>query len=199
MSDTAPLHVRAISLVLALSVVVGGWLALEYNNRLSESAGQAVRSSGTGKPSEQTRQTPNASPNSNEQTDQSPRDVNLTFKCQKNGKISYSDTPCEVDAKVVSVTATEKLPPARDDRLAQMKRQVARMEAERHARDQAQAAVVASRTITPEPNKAIQCKEVDEWVAYFDSRLRQLHDAQTGDYLTGERKKWMDRRFELRC
>lgn len=97
------------------------------------------------------------------------------------------------------MTENNKLPPARDDRLAQMKLQVAPMEADRLVRERAQAVVTAAPTTAPEPNKAMQCKEVDGWVTHFDARLRQPHDAQMGDFLTGERKKWMDRRFELRC
>ena len=199
MSDAASLHVRAISLVLALSVVVGAWLTIEYNNRPPEPAEQPIQSSGTAKPVEQASQPLSVPTDSTDQTAQSQHEVNLTFKCQKNGRTSFSDKPCDVDAKVVSVTESDKLPPARDDRLAQMKRQVAQMEADRLARERAQAVVTAAPTIALEPNKAMQCKEVDGWVAHFDARLRQPHDAQMGDFFTGERKKWMDRRFELRC
>ena len=199
MSDTAPVHIRAISLVLALSVVVGAWLALEYNNRPPEPLVQPTPSSLTAKPEEPARRPASVSPDSMEQATKFQRETELTFKCQKNGRTSFSDRPCEADAQVVSVTEARELPPVRDDRLAQMKRQVAQMEADRLAREQAQPAVSSVPSTEPEPNKAIQCKEVDGWVAHFDARLRQPHDAQMGDYLTGERKKWMDRRFELRC
>ena len=199
MSGAESLHVRVISLVLALSVVVGAWLALEYNNHPPEPVASAHQTLEPTKAVEQTSGPTNPSTDSGDHSGQPQRDVNLMFKCQKNGRTSFSDIACDADAKTVSVTATDKFPPERVDRLAQMKRQVARMEADRLAREQAQAAVIASQVTAPEPNKAMQCKEVDDWIAYLDSQLRQPHGAQKGDYLTGERKKWMDKRFDLRC
>ena len=199
MSNATPSHIRAISLVLALSVVIGGWMALEYNNRPLVSVEPLPKAMETPTPLEQARPHFSSPADSARQAAQFQRGLDLTFKCQKNGRTSFSDTPCDLDAKVVSVTASEKLPPVRDERLAQMKQQAAQMEADRLAREKAQSAVIASRPTALEPNKAAQCKEVDDWVAHFDARLRQPHDAQFGDYLTGERKKWMDRRFELRC
>ena len=50
-----------------------------------------------------------------------------------------------------------------------------------------------------EQTKQIQCQKIDQAIAVKDSELRQPHSAQWGDYLTGERKKLMDRRFDLRC
>lgn len=199
MSSAMPSHVRAISLVLALSVVVGGWLALEYNNRAPESVEQLPHALETAKPVEKTNQPIPLRADSASQSAQPQRDVNLTFKCQKNGRTSFSDKPCDVDAKVVSVTATDKIPLTPDNRLAQMKQLADQMEADRLARERAHAVVIAARTTATEPNKAMQCREVDDRVARLDSQLRQPHDAQMGDLLTGERKKWMDRRFELRC
>ena len=47
--------------------------------------------------------------------------------------------------------------------------------------------------------KEIECKQIDQAIAQKDSQLRQPHSAQWGDHLTAERKKLMDRRFDLRC
>lgn len=192
-------HARALSLILALSVVVGAWLVFEFSNRASIPPVQETVPSDRANSSErgdsaveEITEVPVRS--SNEQ-----REVNLTFKCQKSGRTSFSDKPCDADARMMSVTAAEKQPNVPDDRLAQMQRGVARMEADRLAREREQAVVILSQQTTPDPTKANQCKEVDEWVSWLDAQLRQPHDAPTGDYLTGERKKWMDRRFELRC
>ena len=199
MSGSTPLHGRVISLVLALSIVVGAWLLFEYNTRPLVSVEQAPQASGADKPIASTQQTLRVPQQPNEQLAQPQREAGLTYKCQKNGRISFSDQPCALDALVVSVTANGKLQPVRDETLVRMKRQVAQMEADRLVREKKQSAVIATRATTPGPNKATQCKAVDDWIADLDSQLRQPHGAQRGDYLTGERKKWMDRRFELRC
>ena len=47
--------------------------------------------------------------------------------------------------------------------------------------------------------KEIECKQIDRAIAQKDSELRQPHSGQWGDHLTAERKKLMDRRFDLRC
>lgn len=202
MSGGSSVHVRAISLVLALGVVVGAWLLLEYSNLPADSSGSPARSSESVEPSATVKpaQEPvDASPDTELQLDRSRNGIDLTFKCQKGGRTTFGDRPCDADAKVVSVTATERLPPVTDNRLQQMKRQVAQMEADHEARERAQVTVLASAATVPSPDKVAQCKEADSWIAHFDSRLRQPHDAHLGDFLTAERKKWMDRRFELRC
>lgn len=50
-----------------------------------------------------------------------------------------------------------------------------------------------------EKNKSRQCEQLDRAIAIKDAELRQPHSAQWGDYLTAERKKLMDRRFDLLC
>lgn len=47
--------------------------------------------------------------------------------------------------------------------------------------------------------RALQCEQLDRAIAARDEELLQPHSAQRGDYLTGKRKKLMDRRFSLRC
>ena len=192
-------HARALSLILALSVVVGAWLVFEYSNRASISPVQETVPSDRANSSErgdsaveEITEVPVRS--SNEQ-----REVNLTFKCQKNGRTSFSDKPCDADARTMSVTAAEKQPNVPDDTLAQMQRGVARMEADRLTREREQAAVIVSRASASGPDKAAECRLIDDGVALVDGLLRQPHNAKTGDDLTAERKRLMDRRFELRC
>ena len=192
-------HARALSLILALSVVVGAWLTFEFSNRPAAPLVQETAPSTRVAPTERIHDSVQETSEAPVRFTHEQRDVNLTFKCQKNGRTSFSDKPCDAGARTMSVTAAEESPGVADDRLAQMKRGVARMEADRLSRERGQAAVVVSRATPPDTNKAIQCKEVDDRVSSLDARLRQPHDAPTGDYLTGERKKWMDRRFELRC
>ena len=50
-----------------------------------------------------------------------------------------------------------------------------------------------------ERNKEWRCQQLDQAIAATDSALRQPHSAQRGDQLTAERKRLMDRRFDLRC
>ena len=47
--------------------------------------------------------------------------------------------------------------------------------------------------------KAVQCQQLDQAITIKDAELRQPHSGQWGDYLAAERRKLMDRRFELRC
>lgn len=198
MNVSSPSHIRAISLVLALAVVVGGWLLLEYNETLV-----AVSEI---KPSSPPIEAPSTQPPAPHHSNAAPirsvsqqRDVAVTFKCQKERRVSFSDQPCPVDAQVLSVTAAEKLPPGDSNRLAKMRVQVAQMEADRLQREQAFAALAATRASAAISDKTIECKNIDAFVADIDSILRQPHDGQTGDYWAAKRKALMDKRFDLRC
>lgn len=76
------------------------------------------------------------------------------------------------------------------------------MEAARHEREKEYAAAAASTstsTMTTGQHTAPVCQDIDRAIAVKDSELRQPHTAQWGDYLTGERKKLMDKRFTLGC
>ncbi len=68
-------------------------------------------------------------------------------------------------------------------------------EAARKREDEARWAQSAASPNT----KEFECKQIDQAIAQKDSQLRQPHSAQWGDHLTAERKKLMDRRFDLRC
>ena len=202
---SAPSHVRVASLVLALSAVVGGWLLLEYSQRTPQR--QA--------PQEQTfedKQTtvappdplPRAQPRAISSVSQNPpRNLIRTFKCQQGGRVSYSDQPCATGAKTLAVTAAED--PARvspTNNLQKLKAQAAAMEADRLARERQYEIAAAATAKAPSPVadlKVQECKSIDQGIASVDSRLRQGHTAQEGDYWTAKRRELTDRRFSLGC
>ena len=200
MSTSTPTHVRAISLLLALAVVLGGWLALEYSNRQPNAVRPPPPLTEKIRPPDSTRQVTPAQTISKSSSEQLPRDVQLTFKCQKDGRTMFSDQPCPSGAKEISVTTAEKRQTTvPDNRLSQMKRAVTQMETDRIAREQVLNAEFAARATATGPSKASQCEAIDKEVAFIDAQLRRPHDGQTGDYWTGERRKLMDKRFDLRC
>lgn len=190
-------NIRAISLVLAFSIIVAGWLLFEYGNQQlgkpqpPQSASPIENSQTAGLPNPQQLQ-PNAVPNN----------IDLTFKCEKNGRISYSDQPCADKERAISVMATEKAAPAKNN-LEQLRERVAAMEASRHEREKKISAATTAQ-VTPSTGNAnlvkeLRCQQIDLAIVAKDSELRQPHTAQWGDYLTGERKKLMDERFSIGC
>jgi hypothetical protein len=189
-------HIRVISLVLALTVVVGSWLLLEYNSRPTASGLKPMA------PSAPSSTEPSPGLQSQPALTQPvpvSRDVNLTYKCRRNGRISFSDQPCAANEETLTVTASEKEFPVDNSRLARMKQVANQMEAERLQRERQVAVAIASRAESATPDRTSQCKEIDAGVAVIDSHLRQPHDGHTGDRLNAERKRLMDKRFELRC
>lgn len=195
-----PLHARAISLALALSVVVGGWLLFEYSNRpvpqTPSPASMPGNQFGQGVGSSPTPSTSQSAP----LQPQSQQNAVLTFKCEKNGRIQYGDQPCGADKKTVSVVASEKTN-HQDRSLSELRTSVAQMEASRLERERKQAAVVlfSPSSSGNQDGKELRCKNIDEAIAGIDSRLRQPYDAHTGDYFKSERKKLTDQRFSLGC
>ena len=197
-----PSHVRAISLVLACSVVVAAWLLFEYSNRPAEQSVQPSESSQ--KPT--AIQHPQPSPQEPANPAQRPITVMpdhlaITYKCEKDGRVSYSDQPCSVKQKTVSIAAAEKGSPTTNN-LQQLQGRLASMEASRHEREKEYAAAAASTstsTTTTSQHTASLCQDIDRAIAVKDAELRQPHTAQWGDYLTGERRTLTDRRFTLGC
>lgn len=194
-------HVRAISLVLAFSVVVGGWLAFEYSNRQAEQIPQ--RSVASQEPGHQALQASQATKSAPMQRPLSiiPEHLAITYKCEKAGRISFSDRACASNERTVSITASEKEIPTANN-LQQLKGRLAAMEEDRRERENkfAVAAIATSLPATSTSQvKEQRCQQIDLEIAAKDSQLRQPHDAQWGDYLTGERKKLTDERFSLRC
>lgn len=195
-----PTHVRLISLVLASSVIVAGWLLFEYSNRQAELP----------RPLDEGRQNlvnrasqspqPPASPAPRSLTIV-PKHLAVTYKCEKDGRISYGDQPCSGKERTLSITATEKEAQT-EDNLQQLQGRLAAMEAARREREKKFAATVLSTswsTADLDPVKSLGCNAVDQEIAFADSRLRAPHDALTGDRLTGERKRLTDKRFSLGC
>lgn len=192
-----PSNARAISLILALSIVAGSWLAFEYSNRPTAPVTPAQPSTEVARSPEPPVQISPQSPA--KVGTQAPRDANLTYRCQKNGQTSFGDQPCGSEATLVSVMADERRAPDPDDRLARMKRAAAQMEADHLARERTPNAVIAVQSTESKPSNAAQCKFIDDQIAQVDAWLRQPHSAQEGDYWTERRKKLMDERFDLRC
>lgn len=194
-------HVRAISLFLAFSVVVGGWLAFEYSNRQAEQIPQ--RSEVRQEPGDQALQASKATQSAPKQRSLSiiPEHLAITYKCEKSGRISFSDQACASNERTVSITASEKEAPTANN-LQQLKGRLATMEEDRRERENkfAVAAIATSLpTTSTSQAKEQRCQQIDLEIVAKDSQLRQPHGAQWGDYLTGERKKLTDERFSLRC
>lgn len=195
-----PSHARAVSFVLAVSLVVGGWLFFEYSNHQASLRPPPV----------ETRPPvpapiPGPSRPAPTQVAPSPRasaPAHLTFKCEKGGRISYGDQPCGEKSTTVAVTASAPTPPTKNN-LQQLQERLAVMEASRAAREQEASVrtMAASSASSPSPRdtKAVSCQAIDEAIAAVDSAARQPHSAESGDYLTAERRKLTDRRFSLAC
>ncbi len=127
----------------------------------------------------------------------------LTFKCERNGRTSFSDKPCTANEQTLAVTREAHGAPSvpHETDLARMRRQLAQMEAERIQREQQFEQEMAARRqpVSESLAKANSCSLIDEEVSRIDSILRQPHSAQWGDYWTERRKKLMDERFDLHC
>ena len=200
-----PSHVRVVSLALALSVVIGGWLSLAYSSRPSLN-NVPTQIDGRTVDVDSSRQEPvtEAAANSTP-IDQRifPADMSVTFKCEKGGHVSFGDKPCGSNEKTVAVTAVQRERPAEQkNNLEQMKEQAVAMEAARHERDRQfnlEAAAITVNAVGTNSSKAMRCEQIDKAIAACDSNLRRLHSAPEGDYWTGERKKMTDERFSIGC
>ena len=185
-----PSHIRVVSLALALSVVIGGWALFEYGNRPSPPITTThERSELPATPIAPT--TPNhgsVGPN------QQPSNLNIIYKCEKAGRISFGDKPCAANERTLAITATEKAPTTRNN-LEELCDRAAVWEASKS--DRATEAKSANAVIVQ--SNEIRCQQIDRAIATKDSELRQPHSAQMGDYLAGERKKLYDERFSLGC
>lgn len=200
-----PSHVRVISLVLALSVFTGGWLLLEYSQRLPQQTPLPEPPSETTQedvlPPERTVSPP---PKVARPASPAPlKNLVTTFKCEQGGRISYSDQPCANGAKTLAVTAEQEIQtPNPTTNLQEMKARAAVMEAQRRARDR-QFEIAASETAKAARNtadsKVRERENIDKGIAFADAQLRDLHSAARGDYWTAERRKLTDRRFSLGC
>ena len=58
--------------------------------------------------------------------------LHVTYKCEKQGRVIYGDQPCSNGSTTLSITATEKtLLPANDNSLEKLRREAAKLEADR--------------------------------------------------------------------
>ena len=198
-------HLRVVSIVLAISVVVGAGLLLELSSRPVISEMQPVSESLSSTPSPP-QQLPSPSvPKASVPAAQPEISSNgrLMHKCERNGRISYTDKPCAASERTPAVPAEALgLPPVQQEPdLARMRRQLARMEAERHQREQQfeQEAAARRQPVAVPLAKTLRCPQIDKDIGYIDSLLRQPHNAQAGDELTERRKRLTDERFDLGC
>jgi hypothetical protein len=185
-------HFRVISLLLALAVLVAGWLLFEYGNQpLPHVAAPSDFSP---------RSLPHASPVGQTSARPAPLPGNLvvTYKCEKNGRLSFSDQPCVAGEKVLSVSAGEKESSAPSAELQRLKDKLAIMEADRHQRESQYAANTAVINTAERPAKQ-QCEAIDRRIESIDAQLRLPHSGPVGDSLTAERKKANDEKYSIGC
>lgn len=185
-------HFRVISLLLALAVLVAGWLLFEYGNQplphVSAPSDFSPRSLPPASPAGQTSARPAPLPGN----------LVVTYKCEKNGRLSFSDQPCVAGEKVLSVSAGEKESSAPSAELQRLKDKLAIMEADRHQRESQYAANTAVINTAERPAKQ-QCEAIDRRIESIDAQLRLPHSGSVGDSLTAERKKANDEKYSIGC
>lgn len=190
-------NAHVLSICLALVVFVGGWLLLEYDGKRmlsQESTTPPTSSAPTTVPRQNN--TPHPSSPTISRNAQG-NAVAFTFKCERNGRVSFGDQPCASSEKMLDVTTTAKEPPRDHQReLARLKAKVAEMEADRLTRERA--AIVTSNNAQASATKH-QCDEIDEAIKSIDRQAREPHSPAEGDRLNAERRRLFDRRFSLGC
>ena len=190
-------NVRVASIALTLAIAVGIGLFLEYDARSLAPASAPPRAV------ERPAATPQ--PRSNGGETAAPPIAEpaymTTFKCTKNGRVSFSDRPCAAGETLLG-TSTSVASPPRDTQTELVRTQavVARMQAEHQQREAALVSVMPTTPDAPPAAKRkVLCNDIDREIAGVDAALRQPHSAEWGDYLTGERRKLTDRRFSIGC
>lgn len=191
-----PSHVRAVSFVLALLVVFAAWFLFEDSNRPATHPFAPTKPGppANTQPLQPALNQPRLAPGT------LPSNLSITYKCERNGRISYGDKPCAATEKALAITAVERESPVPQNDLERLRKIAASMEVSRLEREKA--LVVATKQITASSTnqaKEFQCQQIDLAIAAKDSELRQPHSAQHGDYLTGERRKLTDERFSIGC
>ena len=188
-------NVHFLSICLTLTILVGVWLLLEYDGRLQPKE-PAVSSTPNVQPTTPRQATPTpSSPLIDRNTNANP--VTFTFKCERNGRVSFGDQPCGSSEKTLDVSTTTREPPRNHQReLAKLKEEVAKMEAERLTRERTATLALNKARATATKN---QCVEIDETVKSIDEQARAPHSPPEGDRLNAERRKPMDQRFFLGC
>jgi hypothetical protein len=185
-------HFRVISLLLALVVLVGGWLLFEYGNQTLPHVDAPSASS--------PRPLPPASPVGQPSARPAPLPSNLavTYKCEKNGRLSFRDQPCATGEKVLSVSAGEQESSAPSAELQRLKDKLAIMEADRHQRERQYAANTTVINVAERPAKEL-CEAIDKRIELIDAQLRLPHTGPSGDSLNAERKKANDEKYTIGC
>lgn len=193
-------NARFVSLLLALGVMVAGWLLFEYSNQPMQkvSPPQTRPDTSISKPDQVRQPQPSQAVPMNTP---SQSNVVLTFKCENAGRVGYGDKPCSANEKTLAITANEKTSEAgTGSNLDQLKGRLASLESARLERERNQEAV---RSFSPVAEKMSNleyvCQQIDKEIAYIDSRMRQPYSAQEGDQLKDRRKQLTDKRFSIGC
>ena len=202
---SAPSHVRVISLIMAISVMVGAGLMLEYSNHPPVPNTELTASDRTEAPP-LPRQSIQREPTASAPVTQPAATIRSRqmYKCAQNGKVTFGDQPCTASQQAI-VVPTESppvvAPVQQETTLDRMRRQLAQMEADRHQREQQFDQEMAARRqpVTIAPDKTTRCAQIDQEISHIDSLLRQPHTAQWGDYWAEQRKRLYDERFDLHC
>lgn len=194
---TGPRHAKVIAIGLALCVVTGFWIALEYANRDSGPGAPPLPPSASPNPGQPGSpvSSPTARPGA---VDSGTSPVDVVFKCERNGRISFADKPCDPSSRTLSVTATAKEAPRAE-------RPVAVAPAPNKERSAATASPMKVRALPADTtrdsgeSKEFECRQVDIQIANVDAQLRLPHSGPQGDYLNEQRRKLNDRRFAIGC
>lgn len=202
-------NARLISILLAVTVLVGAGLGFEYLSRadgLTASPAepqQAPPLSADNSAPQQTAASTQA-PDSNAVASAAPPPVQPggIHKCSVGGQTIYTDQPCAPGKghQLELKEDTAGLSPVRSyqSQLAEVESlHVRPAPIVEPARQQAVAQPRSGAQLGP--SKEMQCKVIDDAIASVDAQLRQPHGAQQGDYWTQQRKELMDQRFALRC
>lgn len=187
--------IRLVSIILALSVVVGAWLLFEYGQGSSEPPVSVMPPPETTTPNVVHRPLPGAA-TSPSPSPSSTADTRTAYKCRGPVGVSYRTEPCHGNEKEVNVVTSTVVQPDPNE-LAALKAKANQMEAHRLAAENSRvASVQPARSV---PDRRFECDSIDRDVALLDAQLRQPHSPSWGDYLTGKRKGLMDRRFSIGC
>ena len=197
-------HARAISLILALSVMLAGYVLIKLDAPsgkppIESSPERAAPASST--PQNQAAESPVPDPAEEHSTPESPRSI---FTCRENGRVSLSDQPCFASAQTLARTVAEPIlaPALSPTRLEQMRAAADAMQAARLNRERQWAALNAEAPRARDEQsqfKQTRCREIDREINAIDAHTRQRHSAREGNYWRGERKKLNDERYSLGC
>lgn len=204
---------RFAAIFLAILVPAGFWLGMEYLNHAGEPVSDEVKPPAEVagphvekvRPAQDGTQVESLAMERQDQAATAPASekpaVGGVFKCQHNGRVTYTDKPdqqCDQGAqatRMAPVVANAGIAPAKpyQQQLAELEREQAHNT--NPAEDQARRAQRDSDRAAHEQ----LCRNLADEITWIDSALRQPHDAHTGDDWTARRRRATDRRYSERC